>query len=90
MILLRTQILQSYYYFVHGCWNNISKRFCYVGTQLKNFTRIENEAKQRIHAMDMHDSEYVMDCNTAIPCISNTLHKFFTVKFTFILYSNHI
>ena len=34
---------------------------------------IVNEAKQRIHAIDMHDSEYVMTFNTEIPSISNTL-----------------
>ena len=28
-----------------------------------------------IHAMDMHDSEYVMTCTTTINSISNTLKK---------------
>ena len=41
----------------------------------KKFMRIENESKQAIHAMDTHDSEYVMTCTTAINSISNTLKK---------------
>ena len=36
---------------------------------------ISNEAKQIIHAMDMHDSDYVMTCTAEIPSISNTLKK---------------
>ena len=36
---------------------------------------IANEAKQIIHAMDIHDSDYVMTFATAIPSISNTLKK---------------
>ena len=34
---------------------------------------ISNEAKQIINAMYMHDSDYVMNCTTAITSISNTL-----------------
>ena len=34
-----------------------------------------NEEKQRIHAMDMHDSDYVMTCNTAITSISKTVNN---------------
>ena len=38
-------------------------------------TRVANESKQRTNATDMHDSKYVMTCNTAITSISNTLKK---------------
>ena len=37
--------------------------------------RIENEAKQIIHSMDMHDSDYVITCTTEITSISNILKK---------------
>ena len=37
---------------------------------------IENNSKQIIHAMDMHDSDYVMICTTEITSISNTLKNF--------------
>ena len=40
-----------------------------------NLKRIPNEAKQTIHAMYMHDSEYVMDCTTAFTSIPNTFNK---------------
>ena len=36
----------------------------------KKLMRIANESKQRIFAMDMHDSDYVMTCTTAMPSIS--------------------
>ena len=36
-----------------------------------NLMRISNKAKQTIHAMDIHDSEYVMTCTTKINSISN-------------------
>ena len=45
------------------CWKVIKKM------------RIVNEAKQIIDAMDMHDSDYVVICTTAIPSIPNTLKK---------------
>ena len=51
------------------------KRVCYVETRFKNLIRIANEAKQRIHAMNMHYSDYVMTWTTAITSISNTLKK---------------
>ena len=38
-------------------------------------TRVANESKQITNATDMHDSKYVMTCNTAITSISNTLKK---------------
>ena len=50
------------------------KRVCCFGTQLKELKKISNEAKQIINVMDMHDSEYLMTCTTAIPSISNTLN----------------
>ena len=40
-----------------------------------NLLRIGNSAKQRMHATDMHDSNYVMIYTTEIISISNTLKK---------------
>ena len=40
-----------------------------------NSNIIANEAKPIIHAMGMHDSDYVMTCTTAITSISNKLKK---------------
>ena len=40
-----------------------------------NLKIIENEAKQRIRAMDTHDSDYVTTCTTEISSISNNLKK---------------
>ena len=51
------------------------KRVCYLGTQFKNLFRIVNEARRKIHEMDMHDSDYVMTCTTEILFISNNLNK---------------
>ena len=35
--------------------------------------------KQRIHYVDMFDSDYVMICSTAIPSVANTPRKFYFV-----------
>ena len=65
------------------------KRVCYVGKNSNNSNIIANEAKPIIHAMRMHDSDYVMTCTTAINSISNTLKKVVdTVRFALNLYSN--
>ena len=52
-----------------------SKGFVILEFNSNNLSIIENNAKQRIHSMDMNDSECVMICNTAIPSISNSLKK---------------
>ena len=52
-----------------------SKGFVVLEHNSNKLSRISNEANQIIHAMDMHDSDYVMTCTTAIPSISNTLKK---------------
>ena len=41
----------------------------------KNLIRIVDEAKQRINAMDMHDSDYVIIFTTLITSISKTLNN---------------
>ena len=41
----------------------------------KNLMRIANEEKQIVHAMNMHNSEYVMICAMENNYISNTLKK---------------
>ena len=51
-----------------------------------NLNIIANEAKKN-HAMDIHDLDYVMNCTTAIPSISNTLNIFFLKSY---LHSSYI
>ena len=59
--------------------------------KLKKSMKILNEANQIFLTMSMYDSDYVMNCTAAINSISNTLKNFLvTVRFTLILYSNHI
>ena len=41
----------------------------------KTLKMIPNEAKQIIHPMNIHDSDYGMICNTIIPPISNKVKK---------------
>ena len=53
-----------------------SKVFVVLERNSNNFKIITNKAKKIIHAMDMHDSDYVMTCTAAVPSISNTIKKF--------------
>ena len=56
--------------------NFFSSKGCVIlERNINNLLRIENEAKQIIHAMDNTDSGYIMTCNTATYSISNTLKK---------------
>ena len=55
------------YYFYKG--------FVMLERNSNNLKIIDNEAKQRIHAINMHDSYYVMNCTTTILYISNKLKK---------------
>ena len=68
------------YTFILVCLSHIlayyfSKGFVILERNYNNLWRVENNTKQRIHAMDMNDSEYVMICNTSTLSISNTLKK---------------
>ena len=54
----------------------ILKCFFMLERNSNKLTRIANEAKQIIHAIDMHDSDYVMNCINTIPSISSSLKKF--------------
>ena len=56
------------YYFLKG--------FVILESNSNKLFIISNEAKQRVHIMDMHNSDYVMTFNTAIISISKTLQKF--------------
>ena len=44
-----------------------SKGFAILERNSNHLSRIANNAKQIIHAMDVHDSDFVMICTTAIP-----------------------
>ena len=46
-----------------------SKGFVVSERNSNHLNIIANEAKHIIHAMDMHDSDYVITCTTAIPSI---------------------
>ena len=52
-----------------------SKGFVILERNSNNLSRIANNVKQKIHSMDMHDSDYVLIFTTGIPYISNTLNK---------------
>ena len=51
----------------------LSKVFVILECYSNKLSRIENKSKQRIHDIDMHDSDYIMTCTTWITSISNTL-----------------
>ena len=52
-----------------------SKGFVILEINSNKLLIIDNEAKQIIHAIDMHDSDFFMTITTAIPSVSNTLNK---------------
>ena len=43
---------------------HFSKGFVMLEQNSNKLLRIENETKQRIHDIDMHDSDYIMTCTT--------------------------
>ena len=53
----------------------LSKGFFVLEWNANNLKIIANYAKQIFHAMDMHDSDHVMNCTTTIPSIPNMLNK---------------
>ena len=53
----------------------LSKGFVVLECNSKNLKIIANEEK-KLNTMDMHDSDYVMTCTSAITSISSTLKKF--------------
>ena len=63
-----------------------SKGFVMLELNSNKLKRIVNETKQIIHEMDMHDSDYVMTCTTAISFISNTLKKLLLHSYSHIYY----
>ena len=44
-----------------------SKEFGILERNSNNLKKIPNLEKQRIHAQETHDSDYVITCNTTIP-----------------------
>ena len=41
---------------------------------------VPNEAKQRIHAINMHKSYFVMACYTEIHSVANTINKLYIMS----------
>ena len=66
VISLCTSRMLEYYF---------SKRLVMLELNSNNLMRIANEAKQRINEMYIHDSYYVINCNSAVNSILNTLMK---------------
>ena len=54
ILLCRSRMLEYYF----------SKGFVMLEYNSNKLIRIANEAKQRVHAIYMHDSDYVMTCTT--------------------------
>ena len=63
IVLCPSRMLEHYF----------SKGFGTFEQNSNNLTRIENEAKLRINAMDMHDSDYFMTFSIESISILNTL-----------------
>ena len=53
----------------------LEKGFVILAHNPKNLSIVPNEVKQIMHAIDMHDSEYVMSCYTSITYVANTVKK---------------
>ena len=53
----------------------LTKGFLILEQRSKNLSSLPNKEKQRIHTIDMHDSEYVMDCYTSIRSVGNTIKE---------------
>ena len=68
VILLCTSRIQERYF---------SKGLVMLKLNSNNLTRIVNKEKERIYAMDMNDSDYVMTCTKEIPFISKIFKKLF-------------
>ena len=67
IFILKYPIRMLEYYF--------SKRFGILERNPNNLKKIPNLAKQKIHAEEAHDSDYVMTFITTTISISNTLNK---------------
>ena len=53
-----------------------SKGFRILECSFNNLVKLPNEVKQRIHAEETDNSDYVMTCINTIPSTSNTPKKF--------------
>ena len=54
----------------------LAKGFVIHQHNSKHLSSVHNEDKQRIHAIDIHKSDFVMDFYTEISYVSNTITKF--------------
>ena len=59
---------------------SFSKGFGILECNFDNLEKLINEVKQRIHAKETDNSDYVMTCINTIPSRSNTLNKFLLHK----------
>ena len=53
----------------------LSKGFVILEHNSKNLSSAPNEVKQTINVINIHKSEFVMDCYTKIPFVANTTNK---------------
>ena len=53
----------------------LEKGFIILEHNSKNLTSVPNEAKQRIHDIDMHNSDYLIACYTEITSIEKIRNK---------------
>ena len=81
--LLNELILVSWFHKEHKFYcriimssTDVGIRFLILEHNSNNLLIITDEAKQIIHEMDKHDSDYVMTYTTAITSIPNTLKEF--------------
>ena len=65
VILYRTPLVEYY----------LAKVFVILEHNSTELSIVPNEVKQIMHAIDMHDSEYVMSCYTSITYVANTVKK---------------
>ena len=64
VILLGRTMLVEYY---------LEKRFIILEHNSKNLLSVLNKVKQRVHAIDMHDSDYAIACYKKITSVENTI-----------------
>ena len=58
----------------------LEKGFVILAHNPKNLSIVPNEAKQIIHAINIHTLDFVMDCYTEIYSVANTKNKLNTLS----------
>ena len=75
----------NYSVFIFKCLKRMleyyfSKLFAILECNANHLEKLPNEVKQRIHAEETDNSDYVMTCISTIPSTSNTLKNFVSNK----------